>query len=135
MVVVTSAKYYIYIYLFMFIFNYTYAIIIMHIYMKYKHMYICVCPPSVSLYTYVCSYFLGIQQVVGAQHIIDMSLIRASATPPHLSYRKEAECLREGLSQHVPCAFYHGDLTAEARQKAGGCRGKRRTTPTKIHKK
>eukprot|EP00435_Cladocopium_sp_Y103_P033024 s1915_g8.t1 len=34
-----------------------------------------------------------------------------------MSHRKEAECLREGLSQHVPCAFYHGDLTAEARQK------------------
>lgn len=42
------------------------------------------------------------------------------AGTPGLVYcitRKEAECLREGLSQHVPCAFYHGDLTAEARQK------------------
>ena len=68
----------------------------------------CVPTLCLSLYTYVCSYFLGIQQVVGAQHIIDMSLIKASARPPHLSYRKEAECLREGLSQHVPCAFYHG---------------------------
>lgn len=33
--------------------------------------------------------------------------------------RKEAETLREGLAERdVPCAFYHGDLTAEARQKA-----------------
>ena len=56
----------------------------------------------------------------------------SSRFPSHLS-RKEAESLREGLSQHVPCAFYHGDLTAEARQKAGGMSWKR-TTPTKMSK-
>lgn len=33
-------------------------------------------------------------------------------------HRKEAEILREGLAQHLPCAFYHGDLTAESRRKA-----------------
>eukprot|EP00913_Durusdinium_trenchii_P020128 g18916.t1 len=31
--------------------------------------------------------------------------------------RKEAESLREGLSEHVRCAFYHGDLSADLRQK------------------
>ena len=45
----------------------------------------------------------------------------------HTHSRKEAESLREGLAQHLPCAFYHGDLTAESRRKAP------RSDPDRMH--
>eukprot|EP00434_Breviolum_minutum_P029108 symbB.v1.2.025747.t1/scaffold2519.1/size77074/4 len=59
----------------------------------------------------------------GAAEVLEMVLATIKLFPagtPGLVYcitRKEAESLREGLAQHLPCAFYHGDLTAESRRK------------------